>query len=110
MVLCDAATALQEEQVTEVLGEVDMQKTHMVAEYNLKEVVLPQNLAFYMVLDPHQYLHQDNHLIQEDHKVLEVVEHPNQALQEEEPHPHQIQQDHRALEVEVMDHHQAPPV
>ena len=48
-VLCDAAVALHEEQVTEVLGEVEVQETHLVAEDNLKEVVLPQDLAFYMV-------------------------------------------------------------
>ena len=108
MVLHDVAMVLHEEQVTEVLGEVEVQETHVVAEDNLKEVVLPQDLAFYMVLDLHQYLHQDNCLIQEDHKALEVVEHPHQAPQEEEPHPHQIQEDHKALEVEVVDHHQAP--
>ena len=110
MVLCDTATALHEEQVTEVLGEVEVLETHVVAEDNLKEVMLLQDLAFYMVLDPHQYLHQDNLLIQEDHKVLEVAEHPHQALQKEEPYPHQIQEDHRALEVKVVDHHQATPV
>ena len=70
------ATVLHEEQVIEVLGEVEVLETHVVAEDNLKEVVLPQDLAFYMVLDPHQYPHQDTCLIQEDHKALEVVEHP----------------------------------
>ena len=40
MVLHDAAAALHEEQVTEVLGEVEVLETHVVAEDNLKEVVL----------------------------------------------------------------------
>ena len=108
MELCNVATALHEEQVIEVLGEVEVLETHVVVEDNLKEVMLPQDLAFYMVLDLHQYPHQDTHLIQVDHKALEVAEHPHQALQEEEPHPYQIQEDHKALEVEVVDHHQAP--
>ena len=81
---CDVAAVLHKEQVIEVLGEVEVLETHVVAEDNLKEVMLPQDLAFYIVLDPHQ----DTHLIQEDHKALEVVEHPHQALQEEKPHPH----------------------
>ena len=75
----DAATALHEEQVIEVLGEVEVLETHVVVEDNLKEVILPQDLAFYMVLDPHQ----DTCLIQEDHKALGVAEHPHQALQED---------------------------
>ena len=107
---CDVAMALHEEQAIEVLGEVEVLQTHMVVEDNLKEVMLPQDLAFYMVLDPHQYPYQDTRLIQEDHKALEVVEHPHQPPQEEEPHPHLIQEDHKSLEVEVADHHQAPPV
>ena len=49
---CDVAAALHKEQVIEVLGEVEVLETHMVAEDNLKEVVLLQDLAFYMVLDP----------------------------------------------------------
>ena len=76
----DTAMALHEEQVIEVLGEVEVLETHVVVEDNLKEVVLPQDLAFYMVLDPHQYPHKDTCLIQEDHKALEVAEHPHQAL------------------------------
>ena len=106
--LHDMATVLHEEQVMKVLGEVEVLETHVVEEDNLKEVMLPQDQAFYMVLDPHQYPHQDTHLIQEDHKALEVAEHLHQAFQEEELHPHQIQKDHRAVEVEVVDHHQAP--
>ena len=86
----DAAVALHKEQAIEVLGEIEVLETHMEAEDNLKEVVPPQDLAFYMVLDPHQYPHQDTRLIQEDHKALEAVEHPHQAPQEEEPHPHPI--------------------
>ena len=78
-------------------------------EDNLKEVMPLQDLAFYMVLDPHQYPHQDTCLIQEDHKALEAAEHSHQASQEKEPIPHTIQEDHKALEVEVADHHQAPP-
>ena len=39
-VLCNAAAVLHEEQVTEVLGEVEVLETHMVGEDNLKEVVL----------------------------------------------------------------------
>ena len=39
--LHDTAMALHKEQVTEVLGEVEVLETHMVAEDNLKEVVLP---------------------------------------------------------------------
>ena len=77
MVLHDTAVAPHKEQVTEVLGEVEVQETHVVVEDNFKEVVLPRDLAFYMVLDPHQYLHQDNHLIQEDHKVPEAADHPH---------------------------------
>ena len=106
----DVVMALHEEQVIEVLGEVEVLETHVEVEDNLKEVVPLQDLAFYMVLDPHQYPHQDAHLIQEDHKALEAAEHPHQAPQEEESHPHPIQEDHKALEVEVVDHHQAPPV
>ena len=41
MVLHDAATVLHEEQVTEVLGEVEVQETHVVVEDNLQEVMLP---------------------------------------------------------------------
>ena len=97
---CDAAAALHKEQVIEVLGEVEVLETHVVVD-NLKEVSLPQDRAFYMVLDPHPYPHQDTRLIEEDHTALEVAEHPHQ----DQPHPHQIQEDHRALEVEVVDHH-----
>ena len=84
---CDVAVALHEEQAIEVLGEVEVLETHVVVEDNLKEVILPQDLAFYMVLDPVWYPHEDTHLIQEDHKALKAVEHPHQALQEEEPPP-----------------------
>ena len=104
----DVAVALHEEQVIKVLEEVEVVETHVDAEDNLKEVVSPQDQAFYMVLDPHLYHHQDICLIQEDYKVLEVAEHPHQAPQEEKPHPYPIQEDHKALEVEVEDHHQAP--
>ena len=51
----DVAVALHKEQVIEVLEEVEVLKTHVVAEDNLKEVMLLQDRAFYMVLDPHQY-------------------------------------------------------
>ena len=78
---------LHEEQAIKVLGEVEALETHMEVEDNLKEVMPPQDQAFYMELDPHQYPHQDPCLIQEDHKALEVAEHPHQAPQEEEPHP-----------------------
>ena len=104
------AAALHEEQAIEVLGEVEVLETHVVVEENLKEVMLPQDLAFYMVLDPHQYPHQDTCLIQEDHKALEAVEHPTRPSRRRSPTPHQIQADHKALEVEVVDHHQAPLV
>ena len=79
------AVVLHEEQAIKVLGEVEVLETHMEAEDNLNEAVPPQDQAFYMGLDPHQYPHQDHHLIQEDHKALEAAEHPNQAPQEEEP-------------------------
>ena len=107
---CDMAVVLHEEQVIEVLGDLEVLETHMDMEDNLKEVEPPQDQAFYMVLGPHLYPHQDTYLIQEDHKVLEVEEHPHQAPQEEEAHPYPIQEDHKALEVEVEDHHQAPLV
>ena len=110
MELCNTAVALHEEQVIKVLGEIEVLETHMDAEDNLKEVVPLQDQAFYMMLDPHLYHHQDTYLIQEDHKVLEVVKHPHQASQEEEPHPCPIQEDHKVLEVEVEDHHQVPSV
>ena len=87
MELRDVAAALHEEQAIEVPGEVEVLETHMVAEDNLKEVMLPQDLAFYMVLDPHQYPHQDTHLIQEDHKALEAAEHSHQALRRRSPTP-----------------------
>ena len=48
----DAAMALHEEQVIKVLGEVELLETHMDVEDNLKEVLPPQDQAFYMVLDP----------------------------------------------------------
>ena len=107
---CNAAMALHEEQATEVLGEVEVLETHVEVEDNLKEVMPLQDLAFYKVSDPHLYPHQDICLIKEDHKALEAVEHPHQALPEEKPHPCPIQEDHKALEVEVVDHHQAPLV
>ena len=75
----DVAIELHEEQVIEVLGEVEVLETHVEAEDNLSEVVLPLDQVFYMVLDPHQYHHQDIHLIQEDHKALEVAAHSHQA-------------------------------
>ena len=102
--LHDAAMVLHKEQAIEVLGEVEVLETHMEEEDNLKEVMPLQDQAFHMVLDPHQ----DPHLIQENHKALEAVEHPHQTPQEEQPHPCPIQEDHKALEVEVEDHHQAP--
>ena len=40
VVLHNVAVALHEEQVTEVLGEVEVRETHVVAEDNLKEVML----------------------------------------------------------------------
>ena len=41
--LRNASVALHEEQAIEVLGEVEVLETHMVAEDNLKEVMLPQD-------------------------------------------------------------------
>ena len=49
---CDAAMALHEEQVIEVLGEVEVLESHVDMEDNLKEVQPPQDKAFYMVLGP----------------------------------------------------------
>ena len=49
---CDTVMAQHEEQVIEVLGEVEVLETHMEVEDNLKEVVPPQDQAFYMVSGP----------------------------------------------------------
>ena len=66
-------------------GEVEVLETHVDMEDNLKEVKPPHDQAFYMVLGPDLYPHQDTHLIQEDHKVLEVAEHPHQAPRRRSP-------------------------
>ena len=63
MVPRNVAMELHVEQVIKVLGEVEVLETHVEAEDNLKEVMPLLDQAFYMVLDPHQYHHQDTCLI-----------------------------------------------
>ena len=82
---CDTAVVLHEEQAIKVLGEVEVLETHMEVKDNLKEVVPPQDQAFYMGLDPHQ----DPCLIKEDHKALEVAGIPTRSPRRRSPTPTQ---------------------